>query len=124
MHANVLQELSSRRQTLSAKRGRSCFLLQGGSAGALAAERDLDAMNQAGLRMVAKELGARQKGVSVAELKAACERAVWEQQQQTTLTAWMAGNARVTESAAAPPDSNPEHSGAGAVLGAVQEQQQ
>ena len=88
------------------------------------AERDFDAMNKAELRKAAKELGVPQYGVSVAELKAACKRAVPEQQQQTTLTAWMAGNARVAESAAAPPDSNPEHSGAGAVLGAVQEQQQ
>ena len=45
------------------------------------------------------------------------------QEQQKTLIPWMVVNARVAESAAAPPDSNPEHSGAGAVPGAVQEQQ-
>ena len=56
--------------------------------------------------------------------RVACERAVREPQQQKTFIVWMAGNARVAESAAAPLDSNLEHSGAGAVLGAVQEQQQ
>ena len=88
---------------------------------AAAAEQDFDAMNQTELRKAAKELGVPQFGVRVAELKAACERAVQEQQQQKTLTAWMAGNARVAVSAAAPPDSNPEHSGAGTKLGAARQ---
>ena len=73
-----------------------------------ASERDFDAMNKAELRKAATELGVPQCGVSVAELKAACKRAVQEQEQQKTLTARMAGNARVAESAAAPPDSNPD----------------
>ena len=78
-------------------------------------------MNQAEVRNAAKELGVPQCGVSVADLKAACKRAVQEQERQKTLTPWMGGNARVAESAAAPPDSNPEHSGAGAVLGAARQ---
>ena len=105
------------------------------------AERAWDAMNQTELRKVAKELGVRQCGVSVIELKDACKRAVWEARQQITLIAWMAGNAHVAESAAAPVasqltltawlagnacvaesvaapfDSNPEDSGAVAVPG-------
>ena len=88
-------------------------------------------MNRAELRTAAKEVGVPQNGVSVAELKAACKRAAWEQHYQKTLTAWVAGNARVAQSAATPPASNPEHNGVDAVLGAarqalpaVQEQQQ
>ena len=46
-----------------------------GSSGAPAAERDFEAMNKVELRTAAKELGVRQKGVSVAELKDACKRA-------------------------------------------------
>ena len=46
--------------------------------GAPAAARDFDAMNQAELRKAAKELGVRQKGVSVAELKDACKLTVWK----------------------------------------------
>ena len=115
-----------------------------------AAERDFDDMNKVGLRKVAKELGVRQNGVSVAELKVACKRAatavakeagrdcdamnqgelrkaakeehaVWEARQQTPLTAWMAGNAGVGESATAPLDSNSEDNGAGAVLGTARQ---
>ena len=95
------------------------FSIAAGSSGAPAAEGDFAAMYQEELRKAAKELGVRQKGLTVAELKAACECAVREQQQQKTLTVWMAGNARVAESAAAPLDSNLEHSGAGAVLDAA-----
>ena len=47
------------------------------------AERDFDAMHRAELRKAAKELGVRQHGVSVAEIKDACKRAVQEQEQQT-----------------------------------------
>ena len=47
--------------------------------GALAASQDFDAMNQVELRKAAKELGVRQKGLSVADLKhslkEACEKA-------------------------------------------------
>ena len=45
-----------------------------GSSGAPAAERDFEAMNKAELRKAAKELGVRQGGVRVAELKDACKR--------------------------------------------------
>ena len=75
--------------------------------------------------MAAKELGVRQKGASVEELKATCLRveskqntltawlagnariasAVQEPQQQRTLNAWLVGNAAVAESAAAVPES-------------------
>ena len=41
-------------------------------------ENCIDAMNQAELRKAAKELGVRQKGVSVAELKDACKLTVWK----------------------------------------------
>ena len=109
----------------------------------MVAERDFGVMNRAELRKAAKELGVRQRAVSVIELKDACKCAVWEARRQITLTAWMAGkahvaesaaaplvsqltltawlagNARVSESAAAPLDSNLEDNGAGAVLGTV-----
>ena len=39
----------------------------------MVAERDFDVMNQAEIRKAAKELGVRQNGVSVAELKEACK---------------------------------------------------
>ena len=86
---------------------------------ATAAERDFDSMKKAELRKAAKELGVCQCGVRVAELKAACKCAVREQQRQRTLTVWLAGNARVTESAAALSGTDPAHSGAGAVLEAA-----
>ena len=71
------------------------------------AQRDIDAMYRpelkaaskrpeghsklkAELRKAAKELGVHQKDRNGAELKAACKRAVQEQQQQTSLTAWLA----------------------------------
>ena len=41
----------------------------------MVAERDFDVMNRAEIRKAAKELGVRQNGVSVAELKDACKRA-------------------------------------------------
>ena len=68
--------------------------------------RDLDAMNQAELRKAAKELGVRQKGVSVAELKAVCERAVRERQQQKSLNAWVAVQTEALGSASAERGSN------------------
>ena len=54
-------------------------------------------------------------------LKAACKCAVQEQQRQQTLTVWLAGNARATESAAVLSDSDPAHSGAGVILEAVRQ---
>ena len=95
--------------------------LEAGSSEAPTTERDFDAMNRAELRTAAKEVCVLQNGVSVAELKAACKRAAWEQHSQKTLTAWMVGNARVAESVVAPPDSKSEHSGAGAVLGVARQ---
>ena len=73
---------------------------------AAAAEQDFDAMNQTELRKAAKELGVRQKGVSVAELKAVCERAVRERQQQKSLNAWVAVQTEALGSASAERDAN------------------
>ena len=80
------------------------------------AERDFESMNKEELRMVAKELGVRQRGANVAELKAACKCVVREQQQQKTLIVRLVGNACVADAAATLAGSNSGHSGAGAVL--------
>ena len=59
-----------------ARKSKACQALPAaGSSGAPAAERDFEAMNRVELRTAAKELGVRQHGVSVAELKDACKRA-------------------------------------------------
>ena len=80
------------------------------------AERDFESMNKEELRMVAKELGVRQRGANVAELKAACKCVVREQQQQKTLIVRLVGNACVADAAATLAGSNSGHSGPGAVL--------
>ena len=114
-----LKDACKRAVEAAAKRAREEEELEAGRLQPLEAKQDFDAMNQVELRKAAKEFGVSQGG-SVAELKAVCKRHVREQPKQKTLMMWMVGNARVVESAAAPPDTNPAHSGAGAVFGAVE----
>ena len=114
-----LKDACKRAVEAAAKEAHEEEELEAGRLQPLEAKRDFDAMNQVELRKAAKEFGVSQGG-SVAELKVVCKRHVREQPKQRNLMMWMVGNAPVVELAAAPPDTNPAHSGAGAVFGAVQ----
>ena len=115
------KELGVRRNGVSVAELKDACKRAAAGVGKERAGRDFDAMIRAELMKVAKELGVRYWNVSFIELKDACKRAVWEARGQMTLNAWMAGEAHVDESAAAPLDTNLEDSGAGAVLGTVRQ---